>query len=219
MNFLFDQLNLPKTLESPRYVELCQELSLTSPPHDQWKGAVLFLFNEDELILIKRSELVKTHKGQWAFFGGHRDHVQESPEMVALREFEEESHLSQDEVEFLGLLPPTFTRSSFSIIPVLGRIRLGQNELKEKMKTNGEWDLAVSIPFKHFYQFDSWVYGQSQGLGSVNPIYFLYFPLQLKNLEVLSADSYELGNKDYLLWGATARMIWNFLRISHKYLP
>jgi 8-oxo-dGTP pyrophosphatase MutT (NUDIX family) len=47
-------------------------LSQHTPSDSEWKGAVLFLFNEEFVFLIKRAEGMPTHGGQIAFVGGHK---------------------------------------------------------------------------------------------------------------------------------------------------
>jgi 8-oxo-dGTP pyrophosphatase MutT (NUDIX family) len=57
---------------------------------DEWKGAVLFLCNEEHVFFIKRSEGMPTHGGQIAFIGGHKKNSEFDPWHVIQREFEED---------------------------------------------------------------------------------------------------------------------------------
>ena len=63
-----------------------------TPSTIEWKGAVLFLCNEDHVFLIKRAEAMPTHGGQIAFVGGHKKPDETDAWVVAQREFEEEIH-------------------------------------------------------------------------------------------------------------------------------
>jgi 8-oxo-dGTP pyrophosphatase MutT (NUDIX family) len=73
------------------------------------------------LLLTRRTETVRDHKGEISFPGGVRH--REDPDLVttALREMEEELGISPAEVEVLGALPPTHTVvSGYVIVPFVG---------------------------------------------------------------------------------------------------
>src|SRR5690606_6898607 len=86
---------------------------------EEWKGAVLFLCNEDHVFLIKRAEDMPTHGGQIAFVGGHKTANETDPWQVAQREFEEETNHSRNCIEYLGCLPIVLTAKMQPIVPVM----------------------------------------------------------------------------------------------------
>ena len=72
-----------------------------------------------EVILTKRSPLLKHHPGQIAFPGGKVEPEDEGPAAAALREAEEEIGLPRGLPQVLGTLPQHVTVTGFRITPVL----------------------------------------------------------------------------------------------------
>lgn len=73
------------------------------------------------LVLTRRTDLVRDHKGEISFPGGVRHH--EDPDLLAtaLRETEEELGILGDRFEVLGALPPTHTVvTGYVIVPFVG---------------------------------------------------------------------------------------------------
>ncbi len=70
------------------------------------------------LILTRRNANLKSHSGQWALPGGHRD-AGETAVDTALRELDEEVGLSLTPDRVLGRLDDFTTRSGFVITPVV----------------------------------------------------------------------------------------------------
>ncbi len=179
----------------------------TDPTFDKidWKGAVLFLIMSECLFLIKRSELMPSHAGQLAFFGGNRKPDEFSPIEVAKREFFEESALSLNKLKLKGTLPPVWTARGQSVIPVVAEWLGSLDEYFENVKSNGEWDQTFALPWKILFEESRWDFSERIVVQS-NSV--LFFPFQ-------SAECRTLHQKEEnnLLWGATARMIWEFLRL------
>lgn len=95
-------------------------------PYGRVPAAVLVpLFEEDgeaRVILTRRSDQLRTHTGEVSFPGGRLD-PGEAPMAAALREAAEELGLVPDTVEILGQLPPLATVSSrSSITPFVGAL-------------------------------------------------------------------------------------------------
>jgi 8-oxo-dGTP pyrophosphatase MutT (NUDIX family) len=182
--------------------------SKNTPPEGEWKGAVLFLLNEDHIFLIKRSEAMPTHGGQIAFVGGHKKFSEVNPWEVAMREFEEETQLSRLQIEFLGYLPPVMTARLQPIIPVLARLLIPTSQFLHEIKSNGEWDEVLAYPWSELTQENNWDYAWRIGHSKTA---VLFHPIK--------AGSYlplEQNQKPHLLWGATAQMIWQFLKVYYK---
>jgi len=74
------------------------------------------------LLFTRRTETVHSHKGQVSFPGGAADPVDNTPIETALREAHEEIGLTPDHVDILGLLSRRPTVTSFLISPVVARI-------------------------------------------------------------------------------------------------
>ena len=90
-------------------------------------AAVLIGVVEDDeahVILTKRQDSLRRHSGQIAFPGGKID-GDESAELAAIREAEEEIGLGQHFIDVIGTLPPIPVLSGFRITPVLATVRPG----------------------------------------------------------------------------------------------
>ncbi len=75
---------------------------------------------DTDVFLVQRSPLLRHHPGQIALPGGSIDPGDDGPVAAALRETEEETGISADQVEVLGELPPVLVPvSSFVVTPVL----------------------------------------------------------------------------------------------------
>jgi 8-oxo-dGTP pyrophosphatase MutT (NUDIX family) len=73
------------------------------------------------VLLTRRTDTVRTHKGEISFPGGVRH--DEDPDLLrtALRETEEELGIPADAFEVLGRLPPTHTVvSGYAVLPFVG---------------------------------------------------------------------------------------------------
>lgn len=146
-----------------------------------------------------------THGGQIAFVGGHKKPHETDAWIVAQREFEEETHLKADVLEYVGCLPVVMTARLQPIVPVLAKLRIPTAQFFEEVKSNGEWEDILAYPWEELLKEENWEFAWRQGYGK-SPVMFhpiksgSYLPLE-KNL------------KPHLLWGATAGMIWSFFRM------
>lgn len=76
------------------------------------------------LLFIRRSRRVSAHQGQIAFPGGGAEEGDGGPAGTALREAREEVGIDPADVEVIGALPPTPTRTSaMRVDPVVGLAR------------------------------------------------------------------------------------------------
>ena len=171
----------------------------------EWKGAVLFLCNEDHVFLIKRAEAMPTHGGQIAFVGGHRKVTESDPWIVAQREFEEETHHSKDIIEYLGCLPVVMTARLQPIVPVMAKLTMPTAQFLNEVKSNGEWDDILAYSWEELLKEENWEYAWRHGYG---PSAVMFHPIRSGTYLPL-----ENNHKPHLLWGATAGMIWSFLRL------
>lgn len=108
-----------------------QRIQLLTPV-DHWaeghrgpQAAVLLALTrepEPHIILTKRAEHLKNHRGEVALPGGMIDPEDESVFATALRESQEEIALRPELVEILGHLDPMVTRFGVKVTPVLGLV-------------------------------------------------------------------------------------------------
>ena len=160
-----------------------------------------FVLLQDKVIFIKRSELMPTHKGQVAFFGGHKNFDEIEPQQTAFREFEEESSISSDKLSFIGLLRPIQTSTRHSIVPVLSSLQMTIAEFGATVKSNGEWDEIYLIDFDELSKSDRWMSGTyHHTAGQTTKIVFFPFNDPTTNL----------------LWGATGKIVFSAVNILSK---
>ena len=149
------------------------------------------LRQEDEwhLLFTRRTDKVESHKGQVSFPGGACDEGETTPEETALREANEEVGIDPKKVRVLGKIMNMITITSFHVTPVVGVIewptvlRLGKDEVER----------VFTIPL-------NW-------LAERNNRWEFTMPGRNRSLIVYHPYDGEL------LWGATARMTVDFLKV------
>ena len=146
-----------------------------------------------------------THGGQIAFIGGHKKEQEFNPWLVAQREFEEETSLSKTIIEFMGFLPVVMTARLQPIVPVMAELHITTDQFLTDARSNGEWDDIIAYSWSELGMEHKWEYAWRNGY-TRTPVMF----------HTIQASCYlsPMGNQHpHLLWGATAAMIWDFLRL------
>jgi 8-oxo-dGTP pyrophosphatase MutT (NUDIX family) len=171
------------------------------PPEGALRSAVLIpLFEEDGqawVVLTRRSQHLRAHKGEVAFPGGRQDDG-ESLMDAALREAREEIALDTNVVEIVGELNHLATLSSnSSIVPYVGVLPYRPTGLEPNPD---EVEAVLMVTLDELVQDDVfrtevWEWQESTGLVGERPIHFF--------------DLY--GDT---VWGATGRMLVNLLSIA-----
>lgn len=136
------------------------------------------------LILTKRASHLKHHPGQIAFPGGKVDEGDADVAAAALREADEEIGLRPENVEILGFLPSHETVTSFTMTPVLGRIRAEFTPIPEP----GEVEEVFSVPLAHVTDLAKFTVESRLWRGQRRQYYTVPFG-------------------PYYIWGATARIL------------
>lgn len=140
------------------------------------------------LLFTKRSEQVKYHKGEISFPGGVVD--EEDLELIntALREADEEIGLKKSDVQILGILDDIVTITEFIVTPIVGLFpypypfKVSEVEIAELI----EVPLSSLLYEKSFSEKEIIRGGQK---------------------EIVYAYQYE----KHVIWGATARILKQFL--------
>lgn len=142
-----------------------------------------------QVLLTRRSENLRSHKGQISFPGGHREETDHSAAAAALREAEEEVGIPPAEVEVIGYLDDYPTLTGFLVTPVIGlvsnlpSIRPCAREVAEVF----EMPLEIAIRRSSFER-------KFLTQGGMNVPFF------------------ELIHGPHRIWGATAGMLWDLAR-------
>lgn len=172
------------------YVPEPLDTDLVIPP-----AAVLVLLYEhkDEIHVIfqKRTDSVRDHKGQISFPGGAADLGDLDLLDTALRETHEEIGVARHDIDVLGRLDDMITLSNFRVTPYVGWLASYPYEWRF---SDEEVAYLLEVPLRHLLDPATLIPDRR----SINGRDYVF-------------QSYQWG--DDLIWGATARMLTNFLDI------
>lgn len=142
------------------------------------------------VLFTVRSELVEHHKGQISFPGGAHDASDPDLWHTARRETWEEIGVAVDHIELLGQLDEMVTISDFLVRPFVGRI----TEPGPYPFAHSEVEVAeiLEVPLAHLQDIVNFEEVVQEWQGGQRMAY-----------------AYRFG--DHLIWGATARILKQFL--------
>jgi 8-oxo-dGTP pyrophosphatase MutT (NUDIX family) len=149
--------------------------------------------NGNHVLFTKRTEIVKNHKGEISFPGGAYDEEDETLERTALRESFEEIGLRERDIQILGCLDDVETISNFVIRPYVGifpypyPFRMNRHEIEE----------IIEVPLESLLEKDRFQEKKVFFEGDKRTIY-----------------TYRYGK--HLIWGATAKILKQFLDLLHE---
>ena len=188
----FIRTKLREAIESAPSSDGYAEIDLTDETRLKCAAVLIPLLRQDNewhLLFTRRTDKVENHKGQVSFPGGACDDGETTPEETALREANEEIGIDPQKVRVLGHITNMITITSFRVTPVVGIIewptvlQLGKDEVER----------VFTIPL-------NW-------LAEKNNRWEFSMPGRNRSLIVYHPYDGEL------LWGATARMTVDFLKV------
>jgi 8-oxo-dGTP pyrophosphatase MutT (NUDIX family) len=168
------------------------EIDITEDTRLKCAAVLIPLVQDDgewHILFTRRTQRVETHKGQVSFPGGACDDGETTAEETALREAQEEIGIDPAGVRVLGRLATLITITTFRVTPVVGVLawptvfRLNENEVERIFTVPLAW-LAEDA--------NRWEFTFPGRQHSV----IVYHPFDGE-----------------LVWGATARMTLDFLRV------
>ena len=154
--------------------------------NDDYASVSILIYDEKEIIFIKRSEDLPTHKGHIAFPGGKKEVEDQSIVDTALREACEELLIDLKTITPIGILKPIDTvEYKFLVYPILCNL-----SIRPKQFNTIEVQKVIYEPIRNLMNEDNWLF---RGAYSDDWIYML---------------------GDEILWGATAKMIRLLLKLK-----
>ena len=157
-------------------------------------GVLLLLYPKDGqlcVLLNRRTNNVEHHKGQISFPGGARDPEDESILDTALRETLEEMGVLREDVEVICRLDQVSTRSGFTITPFVGAISSSYPFRSSRVEVAE----VLEVPLVTLLDPNNQVVETRVGPEGTRLEY-----------------SYACG--PHLVWGATARILTQFLGLN-----
>ena len=146
------------------------------------------------VVLTKRTDRVHSHRGEISFPGGAMDPSDLDLTVTALRESYEEIGLRPDDVEIIGRVDDIITVSDYHVTAFVGHIDpavcpylwcLQEEEVAE----------LIEVPVPHLLQRANVVEVPRN-----------------RNGQTVLLEGFQFG--DHVIWGATGRMLRNFLDVA-----
>ena len=166
-------------------------------------SAVLALIAEWEseqfMVLQVRTQTVAHHKGEISFPGGARDSTDKNLRDTALRETNEEMGIAPESIEILGALNDCQTYvSGYRIRPFVGLMVAERETDLSFQKAEREVRDVLVLPLETM----------------MSPEVRIWHPVS-RDGEMVPTRAYLVPNdgEEYLIWGATARILTNLFAI------
>jgi len=166
-------------------------------PHLTPAAVILPILNTDrgiEVLFTRRTNLVRSHRGQVSFPGGAYCATDKDLVETAVRETEEEIGVPASRIEILGKLPALPTVSTgylvyplVAILPYPFRFRRNRREVEE----------IFTVPIDFLASEQNWRLDQVETDDGMFTTFFCRY-------------------KGYLIWGMTARLLRKFIMILRK---
>lgn len=172
---------------------LQQQLAGTLTP----AGVLIPIFDRPDtglsVLLTQRSAELKHHAGQISFPGGRMEPDDANIAATALRETHEEVGIATDSVSVIGYLQPMPTITGYAVTPVVGLVDAAVTVALDR--TEVEFSFEVPLPFL----------------------------LDASNRRIVQRDLHgkrfpmaEYHYDGHRIWGATAMMIIQFIKVIEK---
>src|SRR5690606_4351587 len=152
--------------------------------------------HRDELhvVFTKRTDRVQSHKGEISFPGGARDPMDPDLVHTALRESEEEIGLRREHIEVVGQLDDVITISDYHVSVYVGALHSHPSPYVW-LPQEEEVAEVLEVPLTHLRDESNMIEVPRQRDGALTLM-----------------EGWVWG--EHIIWGATARMLRNFLDVT-----
>jgi 8-oxo-dGTP pyrophosphatase MutT (NUDIX family) len=153
------------------------------------------LDGELHVVLTRRTDRVETHKGEVSFPGGRMDPTDADLTMTALRESEEEIGLRPGDVEVIGRVDDLITVSHFHVTAYVGHVDPALSPYEWRAQVS-EVAAVLEVPVSHL----------------LDPRHRVEVARRRDNGDTVLLEGSRFG--DDIVWGATWRILSNFLEVA-----
>ena len=150
--------------------------------------------DEIHVVFTKRTDRVQSHKGEISFPGGARDPLDNDLIHTAIRECEEEIGLRREHVEIIGQLDDVITISDYHVSVYVGSLH-SHPAPYVWLPAEAEVAEVLEVPLTHLRDASNIVEVPRQRDGQ---------------LTLMEGWVW----REHIIWGATARMLRNFLDVT-----
>jgi 8-oxo-dGTP pyrophosphatase MutT (NUDIX family) len=172
---------------------LRQQLESTLTP----AGVLIPIFDRAEsglsVLLTQRSAELKHHAGQISFPGGRMEPDDADISATALRETHEEVGIASESISVVGYLAPMPTISGYAVTPIVGFV---DTSVSPKVDHN-EVEFSFEVPLEYLLNSDNRRVVARELHGKTLPMAEFHF-------------------EGHRIWGATAMMIIQFIKVLKK---
>ena len=160
-------------------------------------AAVLLLLYPKEgdycVLLNKRTQLVEHHKGEISFPGGRKDDEDATLVDTALRETHEEMGIAPGDVDVLGQVDDMPTNTNYLMSTFVGTIPYPYDFAPSKIEVAEILEAPISV--------------------LTDPRWFKF---EVRLIQGQPLESPEFNYQGHRIWGATGRVLHNFLRVLDR---
>ncbi len=174
-------MELPLKLDyfiTPEAVARLRASAVLVPVIDHAAGATI--------LLTRRADTLRHHKGQISFPGGGRDEGDADLAATALREAHEEVGLDPALVQVIGYLDDYPVLSGYRITPVVGVVRQAFTPVIDPGEVAETFELPLTVLLAEHS-----------------------FERKMLSREGFNVPFFELNHAGFRIWGATAGILWN----------
>ena len=141
------------------------------------------------VLLTRRADTLRNHRGQVSFPGGRRDPEDLTLAACALRESQEEVGLPPENVEIIGYLDDYPTTTRYRVTPVVGLVRPPENFVFDAVEVAEIFEVPLAVLLDR-----------------------ASYESKLLSKDGLNVPFFEINHGGHRIWGATAGMLRNLSR-------